>query len=142
MAKFEEQGEGVLGDGCRAVGGNVGHHNPVCFRRRYIDDVISRGEHSDIAQPGKPREGAGVEGSLVGHHQFRFPHPGDGFGGGSAVVHLHLRELAQRVPGKVAGVQTVSVEDNKFHLADDTISRSQWRRSLQRNAFNCCVRRR
>src|SRR5699024_10110636 len=50
VTQLQQQGEGKLGHGMRAVCGNVGYGNAPFGSRIYIDDIVAGGEHADEAQ--------------------------------------------------------------------------------------------
>ena len=50
IREFEQQRKRGLGNGARAVGGNVGDRNAALARRHQVHDVRARGEHTDVFQ--------------------------------------------------------------------------------------------
>ncbi len=64
--QFEQQGEGVLGDGAGAVFRHIGDGNPARPRGGGVHDVVAGRQDADVAEARQLRQGGGGQRCLVG----------------------------------------------------------------------------
>ena len=112
IGELEEEREHGLGDVWRAVLRDIADRNPARLRRRDIDDVVAGGEDTDQLESRQRRDRLGGEHRLVREHDFRIGSAGNDVARGRPVVDRELTEAMKRLPGEVAGVSRMAVEDN------------------------------
>src|SRR4051812_22646299 len=115
VAQFQQQREDELRDAGRAVRRDVGDGDAVLPRRGDIDDVVTSGQHADVAQLRQAPEHVPWQRRLVGEDDGGALRAGLSFGRGSTVVDLHFAKRAQGVPGEVSRIEAVSIQHYYFH---------------------------
>ena len=107
---FEQQGQGHLGDGLRAVSGGVADRDAVGCGRCDVYAVVARGGYADEAQPREGIEVVGREARFVDDENVGVSRAGEHFVGRRAVVDGEVSEPLESVPRRVAGIDGVTVE--------------------------------
>ncbi len=112
VAQLEEQGEDVLGDRVGTVLRHVGHSDSQPGGGGDVDDVVAGREDGDEAQRFELGQGRAVEPGLVGEYDLRSARSFDDAIGRRTVVDGELAQYGETVPGIVARVEGVAVEDD------------------------------
>ena len=130
VGDFEEQGEGVLRHGERAVGGHIADGDPTFAGGDDVHHIIARGGDQNQAESGKPVEDFGRDAHFVEDDHF-------GFGGARhdlctrrALVDGELALFGQHSPIEIAGVEYKTVEKNDIGHNEVYGERGkEWRKS-------------
>ena len=114
-AQFQQQRQGMLRHGFRAVVHHVHHRDAPFARRSDVHHVVPRGNDPDTAQVRQGRQRVRIQAGFVGDQDLRAPAPLQHIFRIGAVIHRQLAERRQRVPRIVAGIQGIAVKNNDFH---------------------------
>ena len=68
VAEFEDEGEDVLRDGCRAIGWHIADSDPAGAGGGDVHHIVARGQHADKAERGQSGDGFRGERRFVGQH--------------------------------------------------------------------------
>ena len=112
VGELEKEREHGLGDVRRAVLGNIADRNPAGLRSGDVDDVVAGGKDTDQLQPRQRRDRLGGDHGLVREEDVGGTSPNDDVARGRPLVDGELPEAFERLPGEVAGIGRVAVEDN------------------------------
>ena len=115
MAQLQQQCEGMLCDGCCSIKRNVRHHDSTRTRGRNIDAVVSRAEHTHVAQAGNLFHHACRDRGLCSQRAVGARQPRRYIAGGSALVNVHFPQLPQLIPAQITGIETVPIKNDEFH---------------------------
>ena len=115
LRELQQQREGVLRHGARAVGRHVRHHDAALLRCFDIDDVVAGGGHADALQLRERLDLCAMQHGLVCDGDLRVRGAHGNIAWRRAVKDLARAKRLQFIPAQVAGVQCVSVEDNDVH---------------------------
>ena len=108
--QLEQQCKGHLRHRLGAVAGDIGHRNIAGGRCAGVYDIITGGEHADIAQLGQGLDDLGGYECFISEHNFRAGSPFGYLRGRCAIVYGQVAQRAQRVPRQIARIQGVAVE--------------------------------
>ena len=118
MADLQQQRDGELTDGRRAVGRDVDDGNALFPGAGAVDHVIARRQHGDELDVRAFVHRRARDGRFVHHHDLRVADALSdqrGFGIGRAVVDRQLAEFFQLIPAQIAGILGIAVQNNNFH---------------------------
>ena len=118
VANFEQQGNGELADGGRAVGRDVADGNPLFLGVIVVDDIVARGQNRNQLDIRALVDRFLRDRGLVHDHDFGVS---DALGNegrlliSRAVIDRHLAQRFKTRPAQIAGVFRVAVQNNNFH---------------------------
>ena len=112
VGDFEEQGEGVLRHGERAVSGHIADGNPTFAGGDDVHHIIARGGDQNQAESGKTIEDFGRDAHLVEDDHFGFGGTRHDLRTRRALVDGELALFGQHSPIEIAGVEYKTVEKN------------------------------
>ena len=121
----EDVGEDHLGDGGRAVGGDVAHGDAALARGVEVHGVHAGGEQADVAALGELGDHGGAQDGLVGDDDLGVAGAFDDEVRGRAVVERAVAQRLEFAPVHVAGVDAEGIENDDFHVV---LPESRWRR--------------
>ena len=112
VGDFEEQGEGVLRHGERAVSGHIADGDTPFAGGGHVHDVITGGGDQNQAEPGETVENFGRDAHFVEDNHFGFGGALHDFCTRRALVDGKLALFGQHSPIEIAGVEYKTVEKN------------------------------
>ena len=112
VGDFEEQGEGVLRHGERAVSWYVADGDPTFAGGDDVHHIIARGGDQNQVKPGKTIEDFGRDAHFVEEDHFGFGGTRHDFCTWRALVDGELALFGQHSPIEIAGVENKTVEKN------------------------------
>jgi hypothetical protein len=112
VAKFEDEGEDVLGDRFRSVSRHIAHRDAAGAGRGGVHDIVAGGQHADEPEVRQSRDGFGGQRCLVGQHDMRRGGIRCHLGRRGGVVHFEAAEPGHVAPVEATIEQMSRVEDN------------------------------
>ena len=116
VADLKEQGESKLSDGGSAVGGNIADRNAFSTCSITIHNIVTGCQYTDQTHGGAGIQKLLGDGGFVGHNDFRVSNPLGGLGILCTFVDGDITKLLKTIPGQVAGIDGMSVQNNDFHI--------------------------
>ena len=118
VADFQQQANGELAHGIRAVGGDIADYDAPFLGVVHVNHIVARGQNADEFQVGTGIHNLPVHRGLVGVNRLGIPDSADNLG---VVVHRgpvidpQLPQRLQPTPAQVPGVFRIAVQYNDFH---------------------------
>ena len=109
VGDFQQQCQGHLGNGGRAVAGNVGHRNAQLPRGGHVYHVVARSQHTNVAEAWTDRHEVTGHQGFVGEDDLCARHAGKHILRGGSVINGKVAQGGKGFPGQVSGVQGIAV---------------------------------
>ena len=117
IGHFQHEGDDVLRDCGRAVTGDIGDDDAALFGSDDIDHIEAGGGDANVFEVWQRGDDFAGERGFVGDDDLGTGTAGHGLIERGSRVHFTWGDGFERLPGEVAGIGGVGVEENDFHEA-------------------------
>ena len=115
VADFQQLRHHELRDRLRAIGRNICDNDALFLRRRNVNDVKSRRQHTDVAQIRAFIHRLAGNGRLIGEDDRRVADAGENLLRRGVIVDSQVAQGGEGFPAQVAGILHSAVQNGDFH---------------------------
>ena len=115
VADFQQLRHHKLCDRLRAIGRNICDNDALFLRRRNVNDVEARRQHTDVAQIRAFIHRLAGNGRLIGEDDRRVADAGENLLRRGVIVDSQVAQGGEGIPAQVAGIFHSAVQNRDFH---------------------------
>ena len=115
VADFQQLRHHELRNRLRAIGRNICDNDALFLRRRNVNDVEARRQHTDVAQLRAFIHRLAGNGRLIGEDNRRVADAGENFLRRGVIVDSQVAQGGEGIPAQVAGIFHSAVQNGDFH---------------------------
>ena len=115
VADFQQLRHHELRDRLRAIGRNICDNDALFLRRRNVNDVEARRQHTDVAQIRASIHRLAGNGRLIGEDNRRVADAGKNLLRRGVIIDSQVAQGGEGFPAQVAGILHSAVQNGDFH---------------------------